>query len=270
MKKPTFVLGILLTVLLIFIFASKKPSPDPSENANNQIVEIALQKIFETQNINKISDFQYIINNKIYYARTIDDLDKNGSREIVVMEPKIESGKIYRFYRKNGDNFQFIGEEGSVIWYFEEEKNREIELILKDVTGDGTSEIFVPFEQNAKGNKWYSVFRFSSIESKLENLFFNHYSENKPSRVISFDNLNYQNNRLIADWHGTYERGKSSYRLENNIFISEKTIGLFGQPRSENYEYREINESGDVTYQEKRTGSVWVDSIEREKLPQGN
>ena len=90
--------------------------------------------------------------------------------------------------------------------------------------------------------------------------------QEKQTEIIDFDEIARKGDFVVTAWHGTWSRGKLYYSVEGNILNFEKSVGAYGNPDIEGeYEYREIDKNENVVYKETRQGSVWTDSLSRQK-----
>jgi len=269
-KKFYFILGIILIIIFTSFFLLKGIIFKPEQPlVVNDEIEL-LKQIFPDKLIIPQEDQgHYIIDGKDYYVKKIGDLNKDNSVEFVLMERIQEGGKKLSFYSidlKAEKTYLLLDNIIDFEWYSGQEdyKNREIELFFKDITADGINEIIVPYERNAKGNRWYQILTFDEKNKTLIKMLARYYQEEKPTEIIGFDEIEKEGEFVVMTWHGTWSRGKAYYSIEGNILNFEKGVRAEGQPDNmEYYEYQEIDKQGNIVYKETRQGSIWTDSLSR-------
>lgn len=269
-KNIYFILGIILIVFISFFLFREFIFKSPEENLTKDEGLKILKQIFPRKSIILQDDKNhYVIEGKDYYVKKIGDLNKDNFNEFVVMEIIKGEKRTHSFYSIDSSfvkTYLLIDNIDNFEWYSgnEEYKSREIDLSFKDITSDGIDEIFVPYEKNAKNNRWYQILTFDEKNKKLVKILEKHYQEEKPTEIIGFDEIEKEGDFVVMTWHGTYSKGKSYYFVEENILNFEKGVGAYGNPDIEGeYEYREIDKEGNVVYKETRKGSVWTDSLSR-------
>lgn len=273
-KKYLFLLVIILLFLIIVVIVLNQNFINYleiklfSQNKENGL--ILLEKIFPKDkiifdNTNK----KYVIKGEDYYLKSLGDLNNDGLLDFVIMNPSKEGGKVFSFYSINPvseEIFSLIDSVNDFEWYsgIDDYKNRQIDLTLIDITGDGINEIIVPYEQNASNNKWYQILTFNNSTKKLVKMVEEGYLYQNQNNIIGFDEIKRENNFVVTLNHGGYDRVKSYYSIDGNILNFEKSVGAYGDSDVEGeYKYREIDKQGNIVYEETRKGSVWTDKLSR-------
>jgi len=257
--KFYFILGIIL-IIFISTFLLKdiifKPEKPPVENDEIKLLkQIFPEKLIISQN----DKDHYFVDGKDYYVKSLGDVNRDGFSEFVSMEIIPGEGKTYKFYTKTLNDYFFIGEEATLIWHLEDNKNKEMEITLKDITGDGINEFIVRLAQSASNTTVYRILAFDDANKKLIIIPNKDYFSKKPETSIIFDEIRRENNFVVTIGHGGYNKTKSYYSINGNILNFERSIGVYGEPGVEEYEYREIDKDGNIIYKEKRRGNFWLD-----------
>ncbi|MCX6789894.1 MAG: hypothetical protein NTZ42_04835 [Candidatus Gribaldobacteria bacterium] len=210
LQKYKIILGLLIFVAflaLIFLFRGVISRSEKPLVENDELK--LLRQFFPEKSIAPQSDEgHHIIDGKDYYVKSMGDINHDGSIEFVSMEIVQDQGKTYRFYKKTANGYLLLGKDTSLIWHLEDEKNKEMEFIMKDITGDGTDEILIPFLISGSNVVPYHIFMIDSGTQKLKQMFEKSYFSAKPEGEITFDEIYRENNLVIMTWHGTNERGK--------------------------------------------------------------
>jgi len=263
-KKIYLLLTVVLIIfVLFFIFAGLISKPEKPLVENDEL-KLLKQFFPDKLIVHKDDKDYYIIDGKDYYVKSMGDVNRDGFTEFVSMEIVNDQGKIYRFYAKIENEYSLIGEGESLIWHIEDERNKEMEFMLQDITGDGIDEIIVPYEQNGSNNRWYQILVFDNNSKKLVKMVEKNYLHQDQNNIIGFDEIYRENNFTVITWHGTFSRGKSYHSIEGNILNFEKGVQAeTNDYNTESYQYQEIDKQGNIVYEETRQGSVWTDSLSR-------
>lgn len=256
--------SVLLVLLFLLFLAARNPTLFQQNNLGQKNVEIKLlEQIFpDTMVIPQDDPGHYTIDGEHYYVTSLGDVNHDGDKEWVTMKLIQDQGKTYSFYTQENKSFLFIGEVPSLIWYLEEEKNTEFNINMKDLTGDGRGELLIPFENTAGNVILYRILTFDE-RKKLTEISVKSLASEKLESTLTFDDITTDDNFVVTTWHGTYSKGKSYYSFEENVLKLEKIVGLYGQPRSAEYEYHEIDGNGAIIYMETRIGNLWEDELMR-------
>jgi len=258
------ILGITLIVFVSFFLFSEIIFKLEQPLIENDELKLLKQFFPDKLIVRKDDKDYYTIDGKDYYVKSMGDVSHDGSTEFVSMEIIQGQGKTYRFYKKTAEEYSLIGEEESLIWDLENERNEKMEFMLQDIIGNDISEIIIPFEENAKGNRWYQILMFNKEANKFVKIFHKYYLSDKIESIISFDEIGKEGDLIFVIDHGLYEKIKSYYSFDGNTLNFEKSAGAYVNPDiEEEYEYKEIGKDGNVVYKETRKGSVWTDSLSR-------